>query len=253
MRRETQNILLLLLGGALLRIALTGDYLRYVKPTLQPWLIGAALVTLGLGAVAAVRDVLAARRRARDSGADVSVPGDDGCPGHEHRHSARSAWLLVLPVLAIFFVAPPALGSDSVKRAGDDGGQSVPRSDSAFPPLPEKEVVALSVTEFVSRAGWDSAGSLTGRTVSLTGFVVHSGGEPTLARMVIGCCAADAYAVRVRLVGQRASVVRSLPDDTWIEVTGRVVPGTAVPDNGYRPDLTVATVTRTPAPRDQYE
>ena len=39
MRRETQNVLLVLLGGALLKIALTGTYLRYVKPSLFPWLV----------------------------------------------------------------------------------------------------------------------------------------------------------------------------------------------------------------------
>jgi len=35
-KRETQNILLILLGGALVKIAVNGDYLRYVKPAQQP-------------------------------------------------------------------------------------------------------------------------------------------------------------------------------------------------------------------------
>ena len=50
MRRETQNLLLLLLGGALLKIALGGTYVRYVKPGLYGWLVatGAVMVALGL-------------------------------------------------------------------------------------------------------------------------------------------------------------------------------------------------------------
>lgn len=39
MRRETQNILLVLLGGALLKIGITGDYLQYVKPAQLPWVL----------------------------------------------------------------------------------------------------------------------------------------------------------------------------------------------------------------------
>ena len=38
MRRETANVLLVLLGGALLKIAWNDTYLRYVKPSLLPFL-----------------------------------------------------------------------------------------------------------------------------------------------------------------------------------------------------------------------
>ena len=234
MRRETQNILLVLLGGALLKIGVNGDYLRYVKPAQQPWVIAGGAVMLLLGAVAIVRDVLAARRRRTVE------------PAHDH-HPARSAWLLVLPVLAVLLVAPPALGSDSVVRAtalraGQDAG--------AFPPLPAGEVVPLTMTEFVTRAGWDSRGSLNGRTVRLTGFVVHDGPDVLLARVVIRCCAADASPMTVRLTGSDAA---RHPDDTWLEVTGQVVPGTAVAANGYTADLTVASIRPIPAPEDAYE
>ncbi|MFF5989504.1 TIGR03943 family putative permease subunit [Prauserella flavalba] len=240
MRRETQNILLLLLGGALLKIAITGDYLRYVKPAHQPWLLGAGAVTVALGAVAIVRDVLAARRRAVEE------------PGHEHHHPARSAWLLMVPVLAVFLVAPPALGSDSVTRTrgGTAEGFAPAGAGASFPPLPRGDPLPMTVTDFVSRAGWDEARSVDGRTVSLTGFVVHDEGETLLARLVIGCCAADAYPVRVRLDGGNAA---ALPTDTWIRVTGKVVPGVNTADSGYVPALTVGTLQEVPAPKDPYE
>ena len=67
MRRETQNILLVLLGGALLKLALTGTYLRYVKESLQPWLVvtGGVMVVLalvwGVAAVLVVGRVVRAR------------------------------------------------------------------------------------------------------------------------------------------------------------------------------------------------
>lgn len=240
MKRETQNILLILLGGALLKITINGDYLRYVKPAQQPWIIAGGAVMVTLGAIAIVRDLLAARAAAVVSG-DV----------HAHEHNTRSAWLLMVPVLAVFLVAPPALGADSVTRTEARAPQSASASNAAaFPPLPAGDVVPLEVNEFVSRAGWDKSGSLNGRPVRLSGFVVHNEGNTMLARMVIGCCAADAFPITVRLVGQDVAGFR---DDTWLEVTGTVVPGTAVRENSYMPDLTLISVRQVPTPKDPYE
>src|SRR5436305_212523 len=134
MRRETQNILLVLLGGALLKIGINGDYLRYVKPSQQPWVLAGGAVMLALGVIAIVRDLVAAR-----------AVGD----GHGHHHTARSAWLLVVPVLAVFLVAPPALGSDSVTRTD---ARAPAQATAFFPALPPGEVVPLSMTDFVTRA-----------------------------------------------------------------------------------------------------
>lgn len=233
MRRETQNILLVLLGGALLKIGLNGDYLRYVKPAQHPWVLAGGAVMVALGAVAIVRDV-----RSR------GLAGD----GHgQHHHLARSAWLLMLPVLAVFLVAPPALGADSVARTA---ARAPAQSQSAFPPLPPGAVVPLSLTDLVTRAGWDASGSLNGRTVRVTGFVTHARGSILLARMVITCCAADAYPLTVRLAGVAPA---GYADDTWLQVTGQVVPGTATRANRYTPDLEVASAQRIRQPADPYE
>ena len=43
MKRETQNVLLLLLGVAVGIMVVKGAYLHYVKPALFPWLVMAAL------------------------------------------------------------------------------------------------------------------------------------------------------------------------------------------------------------------
>jgi uncharacterized repeat protein (TIGR03943 family) len=242
-KRETQNILLILLGGALLKITINGDYLRYVKPAQQPWIIAGGAVMVALGLIAIARDLLAARAAA--------IEADSAGEVHAHDHTTRSAWLLMVPVLAVFLVAPPALGADSVTRTEARAPQSAEASNAAaFPPLPAGDVVPLEVNQFVSRAGWDKSGTLNGRTVKLSGFVVHSDGNTVLARLVIGCCAADAFPITVRLLGDD---VAGFPNDTWLEVTGVVVPGTATRENSYRPDFTLSSVRQIPAPKDPYE
>ncbi|SEF32815.1 TIGR03943 family protein [Amycolatopsis pretoriensis] len=312
MKRETQNILLVLLGGALVKIAVNGDYLRYVKPAQQPWIIAGGAVMVVLGAVAIVRDLLAARAKPavrvergavaeptalvepaavaeraavvepatvaelaavaepaagakpaaaadRDLDRGGLAPAGHGAggpasAGHDHAghsHATRSAWLLLVPVLAVFLVAPPALGADSVIRTEARAPSSAAAANAAaFPPLPAGNVVPLSVNEFVSRAGWDASGTLDGRTISLTGFVVHTGGNTLLARLVISCCAADAFPVTVHLRGGEAD---HLASDAWIQVTGQVVPGTATKSNSYTPDFTPASITTVAAPKDPYE
>ncbi|MFC7342148.1 TIGR03943 family putative permease subunit [Saccharopolyspora griseoalba] len=228
MRRETQNILLLLFGGALLKIALTGTYLRYVKPSLLPWLVVAAAVMIALAGIAIARDIRG------------------GLVGGEH--GTRSPALLALPVFAIFLVAPPALGADSVAR--DTVSAPAEPAESHFPELPPGEPL-LPVSEFVTRAVWDTTGELDGRTVRLRGFVVHpQPGRTQLARMRISCCAADASPVVVELAAPRAA---ALPEDTWLEVTGRLRPGSPTPDNDYVPTFEPSELRPIEAPRDPYE
>ena len=234
MRRETTNILLLLVGGAMVKITLDGTYLRYVKPTAKPWVLAAGVIMVGLAAVAIVRDVLAGQ------------PGDDG-----HQHSGRWMWLLLLPVLAIFLVAPPALGADSVLRAGNRVAPSVVRAGAAaLSALPRGAVVPIAMGEFITRSVWDSSGSLVGRTVALTGFVVHDNGTDYVARLVITCCAADATPMKVALTGRQAD---ELPDDQWIQVTGVLRPGSATEANGYTPTMIVSALTTVDEPADPYE
>jgi uncharacterized repeat protein (TIGR03943 family) len=239
-RREAQNILLLLVGGALLKITLNGTYLRYVKPSVQPWVLSAGVVMVALAAIAIITDIRAPRPIAR--------PDDP----HGHAHAARSPWLLLLPVLAIFLIAPPALGADSVLRS--DGraaaGPVAQQGSSAFPPLPATAVVPLDLSEFITRAVWDGSHSLTGRTVALTGFIVQDHGSTYVARLVITCCAADATPMKVELAAGSAA---ALPDDQWIVAEGVLVPGSATAANEYTPTLKLHGVTQIAQPADPYE
>ena len=237
MRRETQNILLVLLGGALLKISFTGTYLRYVKPSHQWLLIAGGAIMILLAAVSIVREL----RGARDL--------DD----HGHAHSARSAWLLVLPVLAVFLVGPPSLGSDSVARAAGNRPE-VPSTEgegsALFPALPPGDPLVVPLGEFSSRAAWDRGHSLDDRTARLTGFVVQEGDDTYVARLAISCCAADAFPIKVKLLGRELS---HLSDDSWVEVDATLRPGSATRANEYVPSVSVHAVRGITAPEDPYE
>lgn len=242
MRRETQNLLLVLLGQAILKISFDGTYLRYVKPGMFAWLVGAGIVIAGLGIVAIVRDILAAR-----AGGFVSPSGCD------HPHSAQSTWMLLLPVLAIFLIAPPALGADSVNRATSWAQRAQPA-----PPLPaiSGKPPLLKVGDFVLRATWEPKGALTGRVVRLQGFVVHpkkNHETVQLARMHISCCAADASAIRVDLAGPAAPEAMRLPADTWIEITGQLRSGSITDVSEQTPTVDITAIRRIPVPANPYE
>ena len=238
MRRETQNILLVLLGGALLKLALTGTYLRYVKESLQPWLVGTGAVMVVLALVSIVRDIRGGQEQ--PSGVEHA--------GHEHGTS-RSPWMLLLPVFAVFLISPPALGADVVNRSDRNAAQEA-KASSGFAPLPSDEVVPLTITEFVTRTAWDDSGSLDDRTVKLTGFVVRKDADVFIARLTISCCAADASPVKAKMVGQDLA---ALPTDQWVEATGRVVPGSATKESAFVPTFTVTQVVPIAAPEDTYE
>jgi uncharacterized repeat protein (TIGR03943 family) len=204
--RLTQAVVLLLFGGAVLRASMTDLYLRYVKEGLRPFLIAA-------GALLVAAAVVTLWQSLRAGEADGPAAAEHG---HDHRHEPRIGWLLILPVLGLLLVAPPALGSFAAGKSGSVA--AAPVSDSDYPALPAGDPVPVSLLDYASRALFDEGRSLTGRTVKLTGFVTPApDGSPMLARIVLSCCAADGRPIKLGLTGQ---VPHEVPADTWIEVTG---------------------------------
>jgi uncharacterized membrane protein YcgQ (UPF0703/DUF1980 family) len=67
----------------------------------------------------------------------------------------------------------------------------------------------------------------------------------------MACCAADATPVKVRLEGR--SGLAALPQDTWFEVRGQLVPGSARSGSGFAPTFTVSDLHPVPAPAEPYE
>ncbi|MFF5225026.1 TIGR03943 family putative permease subunit [Dactylosporangium sp. NPDC000521] len=208
MSRQTQAIILLLLGGSVMRASVTDQYLNYVKPGLRGFLIAAAVLLLLAGAYTLWQDLRPARTA-------QTSPGEHG---HEHEHhSPRIAWLLLLPAFGLLLVAPPALGSYAAGRTG-----TALAAPSDYAPLPEGDPVRIGLLDYASRAIFDQGRSLGDRRVQLTGFVMPGpDGTPILARMIVSCCAADARPIKVALGGDLLAGLGSDPNqEQWFEVVG---------------------------------
>src|SRR6266545_2643613 len=224
-------LVLALVGGTLLKLAVSGAYKQYVKVGLKAYLIAAGIVVLAVAAAS-----LLARRG----------------PDHDHAHGHGRfdvVWLLVLPMLTLLLIAPPALGSYSAARSGT----ALDAASSALGPLPPGDPVRLSVLDYASRAVFDDGRSLTGHQVTLSGFVLPGEHGWYLVRMVIRCCAADAQPIKVGLAGILPDTLKA---NDWIAVTGRYLPGRTDKDpvNGEPiPYLTVVSAAPIPAPAVQYE
>ncbi|MEU8863175.1 TIGR03943 family putative permease subunit [Streptomyces umbrinus] len=283
MNRQAQAAVLFLTGGAILHAALTDLYLRYVKAGLQPLLVAAGVVLIAT-AVATVwyerqavrmsdgdgREV--ARASAGDgSQAALTSSGNGPEPDHQHQHEVaaetaaeahdrdhahphvhhepRISWLLVLPLLALILVAPPALGSYSAMRTGT----ALQKQPWGFEDLPAGETVRLNLVDYAGRAAYDHGRSLDHRHIKIAGLLaLDRDGTPYLVRMALSCCAADAQPVKIGLTGRIPPVLRP---DSWLEVTGTyTAKQTKDPVNdGIIPFLDVTEVKPVKAPRDPYD
>jgi uncharacterized repeat protein (TIGR03943 family) len=250
-KRDLHGLILLLVGGTLLKIAITGDYVRYVKAGLRPYLIAAGVVLVVVAALSLLGWVRGGARHdtAADRDGDTGGEADDGHGHGPGRGWPDVAWLLVVPMAVLLLIAPSALGSYSAARSGTALGAA---QSSDFPPLPSGDPVRVSVLDYASRAVFDKGQSLTGRQITLSGFLLAAPSGWYLTRMVITCCAADAQPIKVGLTG---SVPGGLTANEWLEVTGRY--STKVDHDGVNgetiPYLDVAAAQPIATPKEQYD
>jgi len=232
-RRDAQAVVLLLLGGGLLRLAVTGDYLDYVKPSAL-WLI----VPAGLALVAVAAVTVLEIWRAREA------------PDRDGHGEPGIAWLLLAPVVGMLLVAPNALGSYDAERSGTAVGSEEGRS--SYPELPDEDPAPLTLLDYAARAVFDEGRTLEGRRVELSGFILHDGGEPQLARMVVSCCAADARPVKIGLEGDLPA---DLEPDRWVEAVGTYSPrqGRDEINGELIPYLEVESITEIAPPDNEYQ
>lgn len=222
----------MLVGAVVLRLTLTDTYRRYVQPAMGKWLLvaGVALILLGLVTlINALRNVEPSEAHGHD---------------HEHSHSVGVGWLLLAPIAALLLVAPPTLGAYGVNRSGTI---KVKPGKAFFQPLHSKDApVQMTLLEYIERSLERSGASFNGVPVKLTGFVAGSeAGGFRLARYQIACCAADATAVELEVLGTSGTPPR---DDQWVTVTGTFQKG-----GGELPRLAATSVVGIPAPEDPYE
>jgi putative membrane protein len=275
--RQAQAAVLFLVGAAVLHASVTDLYLRYVKAGLRPLLLAAGVVLIVTALATVWYEVREHRKASADRSGDghdaEDMHGQDTEHGHGHAHDAehghghgdnaqhgygqehghthrepRISWLLVLPLLALILVAPPALGSYSAMRTG-----TALQAPFGYAKLPAGDPVPLGLVDYASRAAYGHGRSLGGRQVKITGFVaLDSAGAPYLVRMALNCCAADAQPVKIGLSGRIPPVLRP---DTWLEVTGRYTPKrTKDPVNGgIIPYLDVSSARPVPTPHDPYD
>lgn len=301
MNKETQSVVVSLLGGLLVSITVSGRFTSYVKPGFAPLLLigGGVLIVVGVvSLLLALRDDSRHRRAAAATGnpaghatsstdgSDTAVLVEDG-HGHDHDRS-KAPWLIVVPVLVLLLVAPPALGADAVARnatsqalngavqnaptlndqsgagggasggyAFNDGSGSVTDSSGSrriqhFPALPDGTNPTIGIKDFVLRALYDADNSLTGHPVTVVGFIAPPGdgytSGYTIARMVISCCAADANPMQLHVDGPAP-----YPVNTWVSAVVSPVDNTATLDNGYVPTVTVTSLSQIDQPSDPYE
>lgn len=225
MSRETENVLLLLVGVSGVLITVTGAYTRYVKPSLLPWLVAGSLLVIVLAVAAIVRDIRS---------------GGPSAGGHQHRSPVL--WLLVLPVVVLCFVTPPAIGAQAANTTVREVSTDVLKRP--YPPLPDEPAPEVSLPDVLMRMAQDSSNTLGGRTITVTGFTMRSGDAVALARIVIICCAADAQLARIAMTGPVAARIATLPEETWLSVEGQV--------SGNPPVFDVSRFTPIAAPENAY-
>ena len=249
MNKQAQAVVLLLLGGAVLKASFTDIYLRYVKDGLRPFLIGAGVLLVAAAVMTLFYDL-------RQGGARVSGAEDRDHDDHGHEHGAkrhhepRVGWLLILPAVGLLLAAPPALGSYAAGRAGTALSS---QQTSDYPPLPAGDPAKISVLDYASRAIFEKGASLGDRSVQLTGFIAPGpSNEPILARIVLSCCAADGRPIKLGMDGNAPT---TLAADTWVEVVGTYSDRTATdPVNGQDiPYINVETWRQIDPPKQQYE
>lgn len=230
--RATQTLLLTVTGAVLVRMAIGDTYLRYVNSWMRWPLVACGVLLVLLALVDMWRD---------ETKPD---PTPDGEP--ESSHVPRAAWLLFVPSLVFFLIAPPALGAHFAERAQTAVVPSKPSSGVTLPALPTTDPVPVLLDEVIMRAAYDGE-TLADRRLEITGFVSRDrSGEWFVTQFGMNCCAADATVMKVKATGIEAPA-----DDQWVKVTGHYVAGTGS-GGATPPEVAVEDLELIDAPTNQY-
>jgi hypothetical protein len=141
------STLVIAVAGLAARLVVTGNYRTYVKPTMAPFLILTAGFLFVLGTWSLVSQHRLHRARQAPQGQSGHVP--------------QVAWLLVLPVVIVCFLAPSSLGAFTAKRSPDI--PPGPVGKVYFPPLPKGDPERVPLSAYTERAAYGGESALEGR------------------------------------------------------------------------------------------
>ncbi len=221
-------------------ITVSGAFTRYVKPGPLPWLAASAVLLIALALLAILGDI-----RRGDPGLLISPITARHTPT-----GLASYGCCVVPILVLIFVTPPALRPSAAAPSVTSVSNDV--LNRAFPPLPPGNAPEVSLPEVLMREAQDTTGSLTNRSITVTGFVLNEAQGVDLGRIVIICCAADAQLARIHLRGPAAARAAGLADNTWLRVQGQVTPAPRQPNSMAIPTVQATAVARIDAPANPY-
>jgi uncharacterized repeat protein (TIGR03943 family) len=232
-------------GLLTLWMALTDAMLKYLKPSMRPWLVVAGAALVGIGAYGFTRSH------------SLRTPADDHGDGHddgEWHHRSRVGWFLVLPIVVVIAVGTQSLGSFAAGRAGSRSLPEFSFDIAGYAQDRGESIPALQVLDVSLGAGQPGNRQyLLEHDVRLRGFVTRdaasSSGGFVLNRFLISCCAADATRLSVGMTGAG----RVPADDAWVEVRARLLPARVNAPDGPRSVFRVRELRRVSAPADPYE
>jgi len=260
--KNTQSVLMAVLGGVLIWTTLSGRFTSYVKPGFGPLLLIAGGILIAVGAVSIVLGIHAALRTDQADAAhqdttavdvvtvnelslrDAAALGADGAAdaqphdtatdsheqkGHGHSHDrSKAPWLILAPVLVLLVLAPPALGADAVGR--NAGSQAL---------------AGLSGVAAPSDPGADVAGGGDGGEIAFNDGKGHAIGTEAFAKQRPTMQFPDLPAGKDPVLTLKNFVMRALYDgqdsasDNDITVIGFIAP----PGDGYTDGYTLARMT----------
>jgi len=292
MNKETQSIVVTLLGALLISITLSHRFTSYVRPGFAPLLLIGGGILVVVGVLSLILAIRADAKKERAHAATNTEHQGAGGHGHDHDHDhghdkSKAPWLLLLPVLVLLLVAPPALGADAVARnassqalagvdvvaresstskdgAGGGGGYkfndgSGSAADSTgsrrtmhFPALPAGENPPVGMKDLILRALYDADNSVEGVPVTVTGFIAPAG-DGFSDGYTIARIVISCCAADANPMQLHIAGDAPFPANTWVDAVVTVLPNTATLDNGYVPTVTVTSLTPVQQPDDPYE
>ena len=183
-------------------LSLTGKTGMYLSPRTE-WVvpIGASILT-----VAAIGRLLTARTTD---------------PERLTRRDAIGFAVVLLPALAVVVAPPGALGAYAASRESLSTGYVASSPELSSGPITLTAVAAAKWSKDASKA----LAKRAGEDVTFDGFVDLRSGMPAdeffLTRFIVSCCAADALAVQVRVIGVPPGKFK---EDQWVRASGGIYP-----------------------------